>query len=259
MAQHLVAWSEDFDSATLGRIKVVQDDVLTQDGEDRFFIPQEYRYIRWGAALGEDLTRGQIVTPSLQVRRNNLEVMPRNADQETFSLFSPQVMVPPRPIELRVNEQIEFQVAEDGSGATQCIGLVSLGPAELPPMPAGEIRVSRATGTTTLTARTWSTVTLTLDSSLEPGRYSIVGFYATGATVIAARLLITGQVFRPGLPGLIGAFDAASDFDPTIFDKLMFYNMGEFTQVNLPQMQFLATAADTAQAVVLYIIRIGDQ
>lgn len=257
MPQHLIAWRESIDQATLGRIAAVQDDVLTPSGADRFLVPSEYRYLRWAGALGSDMTRAQIVTPSLDVRRYNLEVLPREDGADLFTVTNVPLFIPMRPIELVPTETIEFQAAEDGAGADLLTGLASLGLPELPAMPEGDIRVIRATGSTTLTAGTWTTVTLTLDTSLEPGMYTLVGFIPIGATVQAGRVLITGQPFRPGVPGLTAAEAAAADFNPRAFDSIMWYAMGEFPSTDIPQVQYLATAADTAQVVFLYLVRTG--
>lgn len=254
---HLTAWHESIDTASLGRITAVNDDVLTPDGTDRHFVPDEYNYLRAAFAGGPNITRAQIVTPSLDVRRYNLEVIPRNQGDLSIDLTHPQLYIPREPIELIPGESIEAQIAEEGATTANLV-LAWLGPRELPPMPNGNIRMVRATGTTTLTADTWTSVTLTLDTSLEPGRYTVVGFLPISANVSAARLILPGQVWRPGVIGLPGAEDAAVDVDMERIDHLMWYNMGEFVHSQIPQCQFLADTADTAQTVFLYLVRSGE-
>lgn len=257
MAAHTAAFQQSIDSATLLAINTVVDDVLTRTGTTRYIVPPGLQRLYWAAALGANLTRAQTIAPSLLVRRMNPEVAPRRRGAEAFSLTGPEIWIPPRPIILVPGEEIEFQVAEDAVGASQVDGLICLGPDALPAMPDGDIRIVRATAATALVARTWTSVVLTLDSSLEAGTYVLVGFLAISATVIAARPIITGQQPRPGLPGLAGTEAAAVDFDRTYFDRLMWWNMGAFTHITVPAFQFLAAAADAAETVYLYVIRTG--
>lgn len=257
MATHLAAWQQSVDSATLVAINNVVDDVLTRTSVTRFLVPAAFPFVRWAAALGPSLTRAQIISPSLLVRRMTPEVAPRRRGAEAFTLGQPEIYLPARPLGLVAGEEIEFDTAEDGVGATQMDGFVALGPAALPPMPDGDIRIVRATGTTTLTARAWSSVVLTLDSSLEAGNYALVGFIAMSATAVAARAIITAQNNRPGMPALQPNELAGVDFEAALLNQLMYYDMGRFTHITVPAMQFFATAADVAETVYLYVIRTG--
>lgn len=258
MSTHLAAWFESVDQAALARINLVQDDILTPSGTERFLVPVDYHFLHMLAALGANITRAQFITPSLSVQRQNLEVTPRVEGAVAFSLDLIEVMKLMRPLSLAPTETMEAQTAEDGAGATAQYMLAWLGPQQLPPMPDGVIRRVRATGTTTLTANAWSTVPLTLDNDLEPGTYALVNFIPNSATGIAARAAITGQTYRPGMPCLPGAEDVAMEYNGANLERLGYYNMGTFTHINVPQFQFLASAGDTAERVFLDIIRIGN-
>ena len=125
-------------------------------------------------------------------------------------------------------------------------------------MPGGVIRSVRATGTTTMTADAWTACTLTLESSLQAGRYTLVHFAAFGATVVAARWIPQGGGFRPGLNGFSGASPAQFDWNPSLWQRMGWYSMLEFTHITIPQIQYFCTAGDTAQTVQMYVIRTGD-
>jgi hypothetical protein len=157
---------------------------------------------------------------------------------------------------LQAGETIEVQTSEDGAGATQQTVLVCVGPTALPPVPAGDVMVMRATGTTTLGVRTWTTVPITLDSSLPVGNYALVGFLPISAGIIAARVLISTQNNRPGMLGLPGSESAAGDFDPLTYARIMNYDMGHFSNRNVPQFQFFSISADTAETVFLYVVKL---
>ena len=257
MSTHLLAWYENVDSATLQRLTAIQDDVMTLSGTERFVIPPEYNHLHWASALGTSIARAQIITPSIQRRRSTLEVFPRRQGAETWDRSRKEQMqfLPPQALE--VAEEIEFQAAEDGSGATDLYGLVSIGMAQLPPVPSGEIIRARGTGTTTLTAGAWTTVTLTLDNALPVGTYALVDFFGMGATAIAARALPQGGGYRPGKPTATNTEAIGADYGIAEQGYLGDYEMFRFEQNNVPQFQFLADAADTAQTILMKLIKVA--
>ena len=258
MGTHLAAWHEVIDQAVLGRITTVQDDVLTPSGTDRFLIPNEYNYIHWGFATGLNLSRARIVTPSLEVMKSDVDMNPHADGNNLVTKASPSIWIPRRFIELVPSESIEVQTAEDGGGATAQQAFVMLGTQENQPMAAGNIRVLRLDGTTTLTANQWTSVTLTPESSLEAGRYQLVHFMLSGVSPIAARFLPQGGGFRPGMFCSAAASPAQFDWNSSLWHMLGWFNMLEFTHITLPQIQVFAQAADTVQTVHAYVIRLGD-
>lgn len=258
MGTHMAAWFESIDQVALGRLNTVQDDVLTPSGADRFLVPAEYRWIHWAFATGANLSGARIVTPSLEVNKSDLDIIPHADGSDLLTKASPSIWVPPRRIELIESENIEVQTSEDGAGATTQQGFVVLGTQENDPMPAGQIRSIRADGTTTLTADQWTPVTLTPESSLEPGRYALVHFMCHGVTPIAARFLPQGGGFRPGMFCSASASPAQFDWNPSIWSMLGWFNMLEFTHITFPQIEVFATAGDTVQTVQMWVIRLGD-
>jgi hypothetical protein len=258
MGQHLAAWFESIDQAALGRITTVQDDVLTPTGADRFLVPQDYNYIHYAFATGLNLSGARIVTPSLEVAKSDLDILPFGQGADLLTISQPAVFIPQRPIALAPSESIEVQTSEDGSSATTQQAFVSLGTAENEPMPSGNIRSVRATGVTTVTADTWHSVTLTLETSLEAGSYTLVHFLPFGTTVVAARWLPQGGGYRPGMYGIGAAAPDHFDFPTDPWNRLGWYNMLRFTHITIPQIQYFCTAGDSAQTVQMYIIRTGD-
>ncbi len=257
MSTHLVAWQQAIDSAVFTPINTVVDDVLTRTGLTRYLVAPNLNRVHWAMALGANITRAQLISPSLQVRRMNPEIVPRRRGAQTLSTTGPEIFKPYRPMLLTPGEELEADVAEDGAGATQVDVLACLGPDVLPAAPDGDIRIVRATGTTTLTALAWTSVVLTLDSSLEAGTYALVGFIPISTFCLAARAIITGQQNRPGMPGFAASESVGVDFDPARYDEIMYYNMGSFTHITIPAIQFFSSGADTTETVFLYLVKTG--
>lgn len=260
MPTHLAAWFQSTFGLSLAELNQVQDDILTQPNGQRFQVPTDYLSIKGLAALGNGITRAQMKAPSLDVRREKLEVLPRVQGSAKFSLGFPEFMVPTKDVDLEATETITM-IQSDGAGvAFSHYGLIWLGPkGPLPPMPEGDVRRVRAVASTTLTAQKWTSVTMTPDADLEPGQYSLVGLIPISATCVAGRVIITGQNYRPGFIGFAGTEAAAADFDPRALKNPLYgYPMGSFAHTNIPQVQFLADAADTSETVFFDVIRIGD-
>lgn len=258
MPTHMAAWFEAIDQAALGRLNVVQDDVLTPSGPDRFLVPGRYKHLHWAFATGLNLTGARIVTPSLEVAKSDLDIQPFSEGGDLLNILAPSIWIPPRFIELEESENIEVQTSEDGAGATSMQAFVVLGTPENPPMPAGKIRSIRLTGTTTLTADQWTSVTLTPESTLEAGTYMMVHFAVHGVSALAARWLPQGGGFRPGMLAWNGASPNHFKWGSPLWNTLGWFSMLEFTHITLPQIQIFATAADTAQTVQMYAVRTGD-
>jgi hypothetical protein len=255
MAWHLAAWRQSIDSATLTELDVVPDDVLTRSGTKRFLVPSDYRFVQFAMATGPNVTDARIRTPSLGVRRMDLNIVPRRRGGESLTLAVLEIMRPPRPVMLTPTEEISAVAAEDGTGATVVNVLVALGAETLPPAPPGDVRVVRFLGSTTLTPGVWTTVTVTPEFSLEPGSYTLVGFLPISAGCIAARVLFVGGTYRPGYPGLAGTEAVALNFDFANLTPFFGVALGSFTHITIPQFQYLSTSADTVQVIYAYVVK----
>jgi hypothetical protein len=257
MAWHLVAWRQSIDSATLAELDVVPDDVLTRSGAKRFLVPPDYRFVQFAFATGPNLVDARIRTPSLGVRRMDLNIVPRRRGAETLDLARVEIMRPPRPIMLTPTEEISALGAEDAAGAAVVNVLVALGPETLPPAPPGDVRLVRFLGATTLTPGVWTTVPVTPEFSLEPGSYTLIGFLPISAGCIAARALFVGGTYRPGYPGLAGTEAAAASFNFANLAPFFGVALGSFTHITIPQFQYLSASADTTEVVYAYVVKTG--
>jgi len=256
MSLHLCAFRKSIDSATLVALDTIIDDILSRPSADRFQVPVDFSSIAWAAALGVNLTRAQIYSPSLEVRRMTLDIIPHERGSIAFSQESSRVWVPKADVVLTPTENFMLYASEDGAGATVVAALLALkAPGPLPAMPAGDVRIVRTTAAATLVANSWTTLTPTFEKDLEPGTYVLVGFIPVSAGLIAARALFVGQAYRPGVPGFAAAIAAALDHGKEFYDKLMWYAMGTFTHVSPPQFQFLSESADTAETIILYLVK----
>ena len=249
MAFSLVAYSESLDTnGILTPILALADQHITYEGNN-ILVPEFAANLAGVFALGVTISQAQISAPSL--RRGLLyDIAPLNVGAEPVN--RPFLHFRFRnPIPLDPSEGLQALVAETAAGAEQETVLVWL-QGEFEEIPAGDIMTVRATSTTTLTAYTWSLCPLVLSQQLEAGRYAIVGMLAISAGAIAARLVIPGSEFRPG----VIAGDDIGDVSIERFRYGAIGSAGEFEHTFVPQVEFLSISADTSEEIYLDIIKI---
>jgi hypothetical protein len=171
------------------------------------------------------------------------------------------------PMPLRPTEEFDVFATQNSGGAETPYILVSW--CDGPPHPlqfplfagnilSGPVQVGRAftvhgTASVTLTASVWSSVAFTLDQTLPPGTYGLIGLRGFSATGKYCRLLPSvPPQWRPGTIA-VRAYDAMDPWYarawPTISGKVV-APMGiwaQFPQNVFPQVEFFATSADTAE------------
>lgn len=198
---------------------------------------------------GTGLTRAQLVAPSLRAIWN-----PEISPIEGAALpTTPSRWLDLRftPFPLQPEEQLSAFVTNGGAAQTAVGVWFADGPIQ--PV-SGPIRTMRATAAATLVANVWNNgIALTFDQSFPSGRYQLVGARMFGATPWLFRLGVAGYPWKPG----------AIAMPTALLPEHPAFRMGgmgvwlEFTNVNTPTLDVLATAADTAQTVELDCIYLG--
>jgi len=100
-------------------------------------------------------------------------------------------------------------------------------------------------------ANAWTNGALTFSQTLPRGTYQIVGMRANSAGLRAARLVVPGYSWRPGCIGC----DADSDLAADRFRHGKAGVWAEFSHDAPPTVDFFSASADTAQVVLLDLIK----
>ena len=248
MAFSLVGWSEEVDSATLTDIQALLDQHVTTDGDD-ILVPAFASNIIGVFAFGAMITGAQISSPTLR-KGLMLDVAPINVSSKAVCPL-PFVNRLDRPIALTPGEGLRARVSEGGTGATR-VGVLVWLQGEYEEPPEGEIHTVKATSTTTTTPYEWTLCPLSLTQQLEAGRYALVGARVEAGNAIAARFVIPGSEYRPG----VIACKATVDTDNGIFREGRFGTFGEFEHTFIPQVEVLSAGVDTAEVVYLDVVKI---
>lgn len=177
------------------------------------------------------------------------------------------------PKALRPTEEFDIYASQTSGGAEVQTVFVNFTDGKVVPHPpiaagptvngVGQYFVAHLTGTTTLTANAWSSVTGTLNQALPAGIYALVGARVMSATARAFRLKpVNEPLWRPG--GV--AVQTADQLDPP---GQRFINpltgaqshwgvWMTFFQNTVPSIDIFATAADTVEDIFFDLIKIGD-
>lgn len=217
------------------------------------FLVGNWNKIIMASQVGTGATRFQIQSPSLRVNPF-IDVSPANRG----TVFESPVRYQDwrtRPLVVRSNESVQAFACQNSGGAAITRVGIWFADGIQPQVPLTPYLTVHATGSTTLVAETWTSVSWTLDSSLDPGTYLIVGLRVFSATGIFARMVPNsgGQVARPGTTcvqaydGMALPFDGRTAIGPYI----------TFTTTQFPQTEILATAGDTAEEAWFDLIQVS--
>lgn len=218
--------------------------------QNNMFFPSEDMSMIAAYAMGANMSRIRVVTPSLQaVAPYYLNPFVNAAAVPTNPNFDWELQ---SPIPLAFAEQIDVQSSNSaGAGETHTAVLFFQRGASR--IPAGKKYRTRATGTTTLNAGAWTVVTPTFEATLPNGVYEVIGLIYVGATAVAARLIFPDLPWRPGVLGRV----AVGNRDPYQLLENRIGSFGKFRTFALPQVECFAIAADTAQEFYFDLVRVS--
>lgn len=219
------------------------DVTVTLDSASHVLLPVPLQ-LMWAYALGLTVTRMRFNLPHLKpigrplIRPVEGAANPSSRPQfaefwrHNFTLF------PVEPVQiLRTNTtgvaERDFAIVTVGDGDRT--------------VPQGEMYTVRYTTSFTATANAWSAApNIVLDDTLNPGRYSIIGFGSFGAGGVAARLAFPGPPLPGALPqvrpGIITPTTGTAQ-DTRYFRWGYLGVLGEFESFAPPTVEQLMTAA----------------
>ena len=227
---------------------IVDAGVATQSG-DGYVLDSRMKLLLGAYGFGATLSRIQVQTPRFNLLAYQEVLALNNAaaaayEQNKLDWYGAGARA------LTETETLIAQVIQTSAGAETDRVLVWLGDSVPAPI-AKEHFTMRFTGSSTLTADAWSTVSPTLDRSLPAGKYDIIGARLKTAGGIAFRVNIPGFNFRPG--GICVQTDLAND--PPIQRHGGLGVWGSFEQNLLPTFDVLSTSADTSQSGELDLVK----
>jgi len=250
-----VAFYESIDAAgSWSNLAAIADQHVYTSGDD-LTVPDLSQVIAVAAGVGSGGNGiARLVAPSLRdISLPKISPINGGADADAEP-NSPQAVIDMRssPLQLVTYEALNAQVHSNTTAAAVQWVLVWL--ADRPPTPvSGEIITVRGTGSSTLSAGSWTNVNISLDEDLPVGRYQLVGMRAISSGLIAARAVPRGGGWRPGCLGC----EAETDITHDIFRYGRLGVWFEFTHNRVPSVDFLSLSADTSETVYFDLIKVA--
>lgn len=237
MAIHTLAFTKlDAAAATDEDIPAVTDNVVTvQNGH---YIVQEdmnllAAYHRNAGAVNAKLQTAalrRVAVPSIQ---------PVNVNAAPITL-PPMVFFPPAKLTIPAIDEIAWLASNSGAGAVRAVGLLWLNTRSHNfNVPTGDMFSIRFTATITGTLVTWTGGSISFETSLPAGRYSVIGLQVIGANTECARLVFLGGGYRPG----VIVRPAVSNYMWDHFQQGAAGVFGEFESTAMPNLEVFQTTA----------------
>lgn len=257
---HLAAFYQSVDPAGVFVQLAAPDDSQLTVKTPKVQVPALNNIIMIAAGLETAVApQLRLVAPSLLLLSRHQVAPVNGAVAAAVQPMSPHRLQDLRkdPIVLVPGEQLTAEI-NSNPAAVQIQWALVLFADKAPEPITGKIFTSRATVANALVAGTWSANTLTFDDQLPRGKYAIVGFRCESTTVIASRINVPQQAFRPGCLGSLLSTDLAHP----MFRSGELGSWGEFEDIDNLNVETLATAADAAAVqeyfVDLILVRPGN-
>lgn len=243
----LVAFLESQNAGTLLNIAGLADPHVRVSGDD-IWIPAALPMMAGYYVIIDAGTDARIESPTLRTLAP-IDVCPFDVGTEPGSpplaklqQLSPKTLGPTEALNLKATGTAKFRT----------VGLIWLCDGPLAPV-TGEIFTVECSTTLTTTALAWSNGALTFGQTLPSGRYAVVGMRAKSTTLLAARLVFPGYLWRPGCIGN----DSDQDIERDEFRHGRLGVWGEFDHDVPPTVDFLTVSAESGAVVWLDLIKIA--
>jgi hypothetical protein len=232
--------------------KTIKDPHISQT-DLRYVIPEAVRNLAGAFAASANLTDTVLETPSLR-RVAPIYVSPLNSGSVKPTSPVRFMDMFDNPLPLTATEQLSAKVAGSETAATDFIVIAFLSDGAVRPV-TGPYYTVKATANATLQPWQWTPVTPTFASTLPVGRYQIIGLRAQSPNLIAARIVVPGQPWRPGVIGVGAITDKEAD-------RFRFGRAGVLAEFDMStgfQIECLASAADTSEVFYIDLVPVAGR
>jgi hypothetical protein len=248
MVYTTIAWYKNVQTGgVLTDLSTIKDPHVSQT-DLRYVIPEAVRNLAGAFAASANITEAHLETPSLR-RVAPLCISPLNAGSVKPTSPVRFMDMFDNPLPLVATEQLSAKVAGSETAAADFVVIAFLSDGPVRPV-TGPYYTVKTTASTTLQPWQWTPVTPTFETSLPVGRYQIIGLRAQSPNLIAARIVVPGQPWRPGVLGVNTVTDKEAD-------RFRFGRAGVLAEFDIStgfQIECLAAAADTSEVFWLDLV-----
>jgi len=233
-------------------VPALNDDIFVIATATNHFLMDDVVSVLAAFASAVTLDRARIVLPSYRnlglpfIRPMQVGVLPASDPNVARWLDN--------PITLGVNEDVAIEATVAAVGPERGTFLLWVAK-QLESIPGGQIFPLRFTSVTAAVANAWTTLQITLDQALPPGRYALVMSEVLSTNGIAHRWIVPNQLYRPGQL----SFATTGLRTHKMFFEYELGLWGTFQSTTLPRLQVLCNGADAAHTGYMYVVPLDGQ
>lgn len=248
---HLAAYTAQLATVANINMTAIQDDILTRNpNTGNFILPYDMNLFA-DAAMSLNLNRVEWASATLR-QVNQPYIRPIIEANYPPDLVQEQNFLD-QPLLLPMNEEMALLATSDvNPGPETCYALIWVG-GSLDPVPPGNILTCRWTSTAAAVLGAWTTIGYTMDQTLPPGTYAMVGSEHYCVKGVAHRWIIPNQVLRPGQ---FSAQSTSMRASPT-FTRRRMGTWGQFMNIILPQLQVLVDGTNNAHTGYMQLVKMS--
>lgn len=247
---HLLGFTVSIGQTANTELTALDDQIITRTANGRYMLPQDMLLLA-AYAGSATMLRARLNSSSLrQINPRYVLPVEVGAAPTDVPLFESLV---DNPFQLKAFEEMVYEATSGlACGNEQAHGLLWIA-ANLQQAPLGDVYNCRITSSTAAVANVWTSLTFTMETSLPPGTYALVGSDLVGAGGIAHRWLIPNQLWRPGALCRAAIGDAPGD----IFVRRRLGEWGRFPNTALPGLQVLCNTTTAAWAGFMALVKVA--
>lgn len=235
-------------SSTNSAVPAIADNVF-KIGSQNGFVLQEDMMLIAAYAGGVGLANPKLRSPKLN-QFNPLLITPYLLTEGVTNGHQ-QALWPYRPFTFRNQEEVTA-FSDNTNGAAQQQVVVCDFSNGIDAIPPGEELFLAATATTTAIVNGWTLLTYALTQALPEGIYAMIASEVQSATAIYHRWTFWNQFYRPGHLST-EAFSNQQAYPVQTLQKGL---MGQFSNVALPNLEVLCSAADASHNIIARCIKV---
>lgn len=248
---HMAAFSGSVPTGVAAYTAVpgVQDSIINRSISGNYLMPQAGK-IELAAVYGLNMLRARLSVPSLRdMGKPHLGPVDNSATTPTVqNIYDPGV----RSLPVGNGEEVGIEGMTSDVG-TQVVTAGMIFRFVDTPAPIGPCYRVRGTATCAGAVGSWFASQITLEDTLPPGEFAIIGMDVVGANLGPCRLIFNGGGWRPGcLPR-----DDTADVRLDNWSFGRFGAFGSFKNFSIPQLECFARGTIATQDVFIDLVQLS--
>lgn len=247
---HLLGLSVAIGQTANTEVTALQDDVIPRTANNRYQLPKDMLLLA-AYAGSATITRARLNMSTMRLI-NPRYIYPVEVGLNPSDVPQLESLVD-NPFSIKGFDEVILEATSALACGTEQLSALLWVADNVQQAPVGDVYNCRFTSTTAAVANTWTALSITMETSLPPGQFALVGSDLIGVQGVAHRWLIPNQLYRPG--ALCRTLVANAPHALFAGDQLG--EWGRFFNTALPSPQVLCTTTTNSWAGLMRLIKVA--